>query len=111
MTGQRPPPITEKNQFQGPGFQASPLDPRMRREERSRPLGHSSPCAISARTTVGATPQTVVEGLFLSVLSRRPTAAEVEKLTAYVERQSDKKKGYAGVLWVLLNSAEFMCVR
>jgi hypothetical protein len=59
----------------------------------------------------GATPQTVVEGLFLSVLSRRPTATEVEKLTAYVARKEDQKKGYAGVLWVLLNSAEFMCVR
>jgi hypothetical protein len=56
-------------------------------------------------------PEKVIEGLFLATLSRRPSQAEMEKLSAYVARKGDLKKGYAGVLWVLLNSAEFTCIR
>ncbi len=56
-----------------------------------------------------ASPEQVVEGLYLSTLSRRPAPEELQKMTAYVNRQGDPKKGYSGVLWVLLNSAEFCC--
>ncbi len=52
-----------------------------------------------------------IEQLFLATLSRRPTADEVEKLSAYVARKEDPKSAYAGLLWVLLNSAEFVCNR
>ncbi len=59
----------------------------------------------------GASPPAAIEALFLCTLSRRPTEAEVKKLAAYVARKSDPKDGYAGVLWVLVNSAEFVCIR
>ena len=57
MIGQRPPPTTSKYQRHGPSFHGSPVDARMRNDERScayRP----SPCAISARINVGETPST-----------------------------------------------------
>jgi hypothetical protein len=56
-------------------------------------------------------PAKAIETLFLRTLSRRPTAAEAEKMAAYVAKKGDVRKGYAGVLWVLLNSAEFVCNR
>lgn len=52
-----------------------------------------------------------IEQLFLATLSRRPTADEVEKLSAYVAKKEDARSAYAGLLWVLLNSAEFVCNR
>jgi hypothetical protein len=45
--------------------------------------------------------------LYLTVLSRKPAAEELELLSAYVERRKDVRAGYRGVLWVLLNSGEF----
>lgn len=52
-----------------------------------------------------------IETMYLTTLSRRPTRTEVEKLSAYLAKQGDPKKGYDGVMWILLNSAEFMCIR
>jgi hypothetical protein len=53
----------------------------------------------------------VIEDLFLTALSRRPSAAEVERLGDYVAQQGNPAKGYVGVFWALLNSAEFACNR
>ena len=53
----------------------------------------------------------VIEGLYLATLSRRPTEAEAKKLGDYAAKKTDAKAGYAGVLWVLLNSAEFVCIK
>jgi Protein of unknown function (DUF1549)/Protein of unknown function (DUF1553) len=52
-------------------------------------------------------PARVIEGLFLTALARRPSAAESERMLRYVNKQSDPARGYGGVLWALLNSAEF----
>jgi hypothetical protein len=57
------------------------------------------------------TPDQAIEKLYLTVLSRRPTETEVARLTSYLNGQSDAKKGYDGVLWILVNSAEFICIR
>ena len=45
--------------------------------------------------------------LYLTVLSRRPTAEEVELMSGYLSRRKDDREGYRGVLWILLNSSEF----
>lgn len=49
-----------------------------------------------------------LEDIYLTALARRPTEAEVKKMSDFVGKQSDPNKGYAGVFWALLNSAEFM---
>lgn len=51
--------------------------------------------------------ETVIEDLYLTALSRRPRDEELERMCKYVGR-SDGDRGYAGVLWALLNSAEFV---
>ena len=53
----------------------------------------------------------VIEGLFLATYSRRPTEAELKKLGDYVAKKSDSKDAYTTVLWVLFNSAEFVCIK
>jgi hypothetical protein len=52
-----------------------------------------------------------IEQLYLATLSRRPTAEELEKFSVYVAGKEDMKSAYSGMLWVLLNSAEFACNR
>lgn len=53
-----------------------------------------------------------IEKLYLAALSRKPRPEEVTRMTAFLTRQKGAPaKGYANVLWALLNSAEFMCNR
>jgi hypothetical protein len=49
----------------------------------------------------------VLEKLFVATLSRRPTAAEIQRYTDYVGRQDTARAGYSDILWALLNSSEF----
>jgi len=53
------------------------------------------------------TPAEVIDQLYLTVLSRRPTAGEKETMLAHVKKQSDPKTGYADILWAMLNTSEF----
>jgi len=50
----------------------------------------------------------IIEALYLSALTRKPTAAESKRMLEYVAKQSDAKTANASVLWVLLNSSEFI---
>ncbi len=54
-----------------------------------------------------ATPA-IVEELYLTAYARRPTKAEREKATAYVGKQANRQQALEDVLWVILNSKEFM---
>ena len=53
----------------------------------------------------------VLDDVFLTALSRKPTDAERRRMAAYVGKRPDPQAGYAGVLWALLNSAEFVSNR
>jgi hypothetical protein len=50
----------------------------------------------------------IVEELYLAAYARRPTPAELEKTAAYVGRQAERQQALEDVLWVILNSKEFM---
>lgn len=55
------------------------------------------------------TPKEAIERIYLAALSRRPTAAEFERLTTYVTRaETTPRTAYGDVLWALLNSSEFV---
>jgi hypothetical protein len=53
-------------------------------------------------------PDKIVEALYLRILSRLPTPAERQRMTAYVKSEQDPAKDYSDIMWVLLNSSEFM---
>jgi Protein of unknown function (DUF1549)/Protein of unknown function (DUF1553) len=48
-----------------------------------------------------------IDHLFLAALARHPTIQEDQRLTAYVEKQKDKRIAYGDIVWTLLNSSEF----
>jgi hypothetical protein len=50
----------------------------------------------------------IVEELYLTAYARRPTQAELDKTIAYVGRQPDRRQALEDILWVILNSKEFM---
>jgi hypothetical protein len=58
-----------------------------------------------------ATPERAIEQLYLSALARRPTPDETKQMTVYLLKRTDPAAGYAGVLWILLNSPEFILIR
>ncbi|MBY0458129.1 MAG: hypothetical protein K2V38_12375, partial [Gemmataceae bacterium] len=53
----------------------------------------------------------VVEWLYLSTLSRRPTASEKAAADRHLKKAPDPAKGYNGVLWMLVNRTEYLLVR
>lgn len=50
----------------------------------------------------------VIKTLYLTILSRFPTDAELQKISAYVQLASSRREAAIDVAWALINSAEFM---
>lgn len=55
----------------------------------------------------GKSPSQVIEALFLTAYSRPPSPEEARVMRSVVSSSAGEEKGYAGILWALLNSAEF----
>jgi hypothetical protein len=53
-------------------------------------------------------PEQAVETLFLYALSRRPTADETNRLVAYRTEVRNDEDYYKDILWILINSSEFV---
>jgi hypothetical protein len=53
------------------------------------------------------TPGDAIEYLFLAALSRRPTPAEMGRLTEHVNKGNTPRTAYTDILWSLLNCSEF----
>jgi hypothetical protein len=51
-------------------------------------------------------PEQAIERIYLATLSRRPTAAESQKMLAHVSK-GDSRTAYSDVLWAILNTSEF----
>jgi hypothetical protein len=69
----------------------------------------NNPGRAAELTKNARTPAEAIEMLFLTVLSRKPTEAEVNRALAYAtkEKGGDNKQALADLLWVLVNSSEF----
>lgn len=63
---------------------------------------------IGRRLAEKKTPAQILEELFIRCLSRKPTTAELAKLTALIETEKDHKQALEDAFWSLLNSREFM---
>jgi hypothetical protein len=83
--------------------------PQLLRLMNSNLTGSSDAVAVRL-ARLGDRPR-VIEEMYLLALARRPSPLEVERISSFVGRHSDPVKGYAGALWALLNSAEFISVR
>lgn len=49
----------------------------------------------------------ILERLYLTVLSRQPTQAELTRLNDYIRKQDTPRAAYSDITWALLNSSEF----
>jgi hypothetical protein len=64
--------------------------------------------AINSLLREGKSQAEIVEALYLKVLSRRPSGEELDRVARYLQKnRDDRREGYAGVLWALMNSSEF----
>ncbi len=63
---------------------------------------------ISRLARPGTSREQVLEQIYLAVLSRRPSPAEVQLLSKYLAKRDNAEQGYNGVLWILINSGEFV---
>jgi hypothetical protein len=61
---------------------------------------------VAKLLAAGKTDDELIEELFLSSLSRRPTADEVEVAKRVIAK--DRKVGPENIQWALLNSTEFL---
>ncbi len=59
---------------------------------------------LKAKTPIPA----MIEELYLTAFSRKPTAPELSRTKEYIESSSDTQKAVEDVLWAILNSKEFM---
>ena len=71
-------------------------------------VGGDGPRVLDRVIAYGASRDRVVETLYLATLSRRPTGEERELMAGYIAKRATPEQGYAGVLWILLNSGEFV---
>ncbi len=71
----------------------------------------NNPGLLKQFGTTGDKPEIVFERIYLATLSRKPTAAELSRLTDYVAKAASKQEAYADILWVALNSSEFTMVK
>ncbi len=63
---------------------------------------------IDLLTRYGAKRAAVVDRLYLTTLSRYPTEQERKRAEDFLDAESNSFKGYSDLLWVLLNSGEFL---
>ena len=63
------------------------------------------------KTHSQATPQRVVEWLYLATLSRRPHQDELAEAAAYIMATDNPTDAYHDIVWMLVNRSEFICVR
>ena len=55
-----------------------------------------------------ATPEQVIDDLYLAAYARLPSAAEREQATRYLQRDPNARRGLEDLAWALLNSREFL---
>lgn len=62
---------------------------------------------VAQAMKAGSEPAKVIERLYLTALSRRPSAEETQRMLTYMKGQSDPRTAYGDILWVLINTSEF----
>jgi hypothetical protein len=70
-----------------------------------------NPGVVRSIVPPGTAPADAVERVYLTALSRRPSAAEAKMLTEYLSKNGTTPAAYGDILWAVLNSSEFTLVR
>jgi hypothetical protein len=70
-----------------------------------------NPNVVRSIVPPGTAPAEAVERIYLTTLSRRPSASETTMLTEYLSKNGTTPAAYGDILWAVLNSSEFTLVR
>jgi hypothetical protein len=80
--------------------------PQVLRQMNAAQLNNSA--MVTKLTRESKTDAEVIEKLYLTVLSRRPTTEDVERFNKYAKKSTETRdKKMASLLWALMNSSEF----
>jgi hypothetical protein len=82
--------------------------PQMLKMMNTALTNSSAEVAARLAKSAGGNPDKVLDDIFLTALARPPRPQERDRMKAFVVLKGDPVKGYAGVFWALLNSAEFV---
>jgi hypothetical protein len=65
---------------------------------------------VAFQTTGNRTPEEIVTGLYLGILSRYPTATEIQTAVDYAKKfgSGGRKQAVVDLAWALMNSTEFL---
>ncbi len=66
---------------------------------------------LTARLAKIASPDELANELYAEILSRQPTAAERRRVAEYLQTVANRGEAVADLVWVLVNSAEFIAKR
>lgn len=110
-----PPPPSPRSVFlsflRGPGEADEPTELKLGVPHALRLMNQSNfntgGALVERLMADGGATENVLNGIFLNVLSRRPTAEERSSFGAFVAKQSEPVEGYRRIVWVLINSSEF----
>jgi len=96
------------------GQEADPQDndhgiPQALKLMNATQLGSAGPI-VQRLAAAGGNREQVIEQLYFAALARRPTSAEASLMTDFLSQRSDAspEQAYSAVLWILINSAEFV---
>lgn len=63
---------------------------------------------VAFQTSTNRPPAEIVTGMYLGILSRYPTAEEMQAAQAYLQSGIGKRQAVVDLAWALMNSAEFL---
>ena len=63
---------------------------------------------VAFQTSTNRTPEEIVTGMYLGILSRFPTAAEIRTAQDYYQTGIGKRQAVVDLAWALMNSTEFL---
>lgn len=66
---------------------------------------------IGEQLAAGATPDAMLDMLYLVALARRPTDRERQRMLDFIAGREAEPLAYGGVLWILLSTSEFVMNR
>jgi hypothetical protein len=103
------------NSFSGPAAESKANGyahgiPQLLRLMNAESFNVGAPLAKAVAGSDG-TPEEKIAIMYLATLSRRPTEDERRALVEYVDARRGTEQAYAGALWILLNTSEFVLNR
>ena len=62
------------------------------------------------RLMKAGSPEKIIESIFVTVLSRKPTARESHRMLDFLAKEGATAKSYNDIFWILLNTGEFLFI-